>query len=67
MVTVIVYTAVKPGVIVAGPDFNTVKSLEGAALTVAVLELLAVVGSGVLEATVAVLETVVPTKFAGTL
>jgi hypothetical protein len=53
--------------IVAGPVFSTVKSLEGAAETLTVLELLPGVGSGVLEETLAVLETLVPTKFAGTL
>jgi hypothetical protein len=50
----IVKTAFKPGIKLKGAVFTTVKSLEGFTGTLTVLELFVLMGSGVLELTLAV-------------
>jgi hypothetical protein len=59
-VTVIVYSALNPGVILEGAVFTTLKSLEAITGTFTVLELLVLLGSGVLELTDAVFVTLEP-------
>jgi hypothetical protein len=54
-VTVMMKTAFNPGVKLDGAVLTTVKSLEGFTGTLTVLELFALMGSGVLELTLAVL------------
>jgi hypothetical protein len=59
-VTVTVNTAFNPGVMLEGADFTTLESLEGTTGTFTVLELLVLIGSGVLELRLAVFVTLEP-------
>jgi hypothetical protein len=66
-VTVIVYTVFNPGVMLEGAVFTILKSLEGTTGTFTLLELLVLLGSGVVEITLAVLLKLEFVVLAGTL